>query len=257
MCLILLAYKTDAARPLVLAANRDEFYARPTRRAEFWEDAPGLLAGRDVTGGGTWLGVTRAGRVAAVTNFREPSRADAHAPSRGRLVTDFLRGTDGPRRYLEQLAPRASAFNGFNLLVGDARTLLYFSNRAAPAPLELRPGVYGLSNHLLDTPWPKVARGKKSLAEALDGDGAPATDALFRVLADAEPAPDESLPDTGVGLERERTLSPLFIRGAAYGTRASTVVIFDARGRATFVERAFEAGETHEARFEFELEAAE
>ena len=251
MCLILLAYGVRADWPLVVAANRDEFYARPTRRAEFWPDAAALVAGRDLTHGGTWLGVTRAGRFAAVTNFREAARQNEDAPSRGRLTVDFLLGDEGPRAYLERLARRAAEFNGFNLLAGDAEGLWYFSNRGG-GPRELGPGVYGLSNHLLDTPWPKVERGKRALAESLARAGPPDVEELFRVLAESEPAPDASLPDTGVGLERERLLSPLFIRSETYGTRSSTVVLFEEGGRVRFVERAFGAGGGGEARFEFQ-----
>lgn len=253
MCLILLAYESHPACRLVVAANRDEFYARPTRRAAFWEDAPDVLAGRDLTHGGTWLGVTRAGRVAAVTNFRDPSRQSADAPSRGHLVGDFLRGAETPRSYLERLAARASAYNGFNLLVGDARGLYYFSNREGEVR-ELTPGLYGLSNHLLDTPWPKVERGKTALSEVLEkSDGPPAAEQLFGLLAGREPAPDDALPDTGVGLEAERMLSPLFIGGAGYGTRSSTVVLFERAGRVTFAERSFLAGTggQQDTRFQF------
>ena len=256
MCLILLAYESHPACRLVLAANRDEFYARPTRRASFWEDAPGVLGGRDLTHGGTWIGVTLGGRVAAVTNFRDPARQRADAPSRGRLVSDFLLCTEAPRQYLERLADGADSYNGFNLFVGDARGLYYFSNRDDAGPRELTPGVYGLSNHLLDTPWPKVERGKQALSEVLKGDEhAPDAEPLFMVLAESERAPDEKLPDTGVGLELERMLSPLFIRSAEYGTRSSAVVLFEREGRVTFVERSFDtgAGGWEDARFQFDV----
>jgi uncharacterized protein with NRDE domain len=237
---------------LILAANRDEFYERPTAQAGFWEDAEVLLGGRDLERGGTWLGATETGRVAAITNFREPSRKTVGAPSRGLLVSDFLRSHERPEAYLERLATNASSYNGFNLIVGDADKLRYYSNRG-DAPRALEPGLYGVSNHLLDTPWPKVARGKQALAEMLSSDDAVSIDDIFRLLADRTLADDTCLPDTGVGLEVERALSPLFITSPVYGTRSSTVLLVNREGKVTFIERSFTNGseEWDEARFEF------
>ena len=237
MCTLLLAWQVDPARPLVVAANRDEFYARPAAAAAFWQDAPQLLAGRDLQAGGTWLGVTREGRFAALTNVREPGlRAPPHAPSRGQLVADFLRGNSAPEDYLASLRP--ADYAGFNLVVGvigDRASLWYLSNRAGPAR-RLGPGVYGVANAALDTPWPKVARGRERLAALVAG-GEPGTRALLDLLADPTPAADAELPDTGVGLALERMLSPLFIASPAYGTCCSTALAIDRDGAVEFCER--------------------
>lgn len=240
MCLILFAWKAHANFPLILAANRDEFYKRPTAPASFWEDAPGLLAGRDLQAGGTWLGITRRGRVAALTNYRDPTTLKDGAPSRGMLVSDFLRGRRTPEAYLRWLSPMAARYNGFGLLVGNSDELHYFSNRGMKAPLS--PGIHGMSNHLLDTPWPKVERGKQALGSLLESEKAPSPEALLDLVADRSRPPDDRLPITGVGLEWERVLSPLFIESPAYGTRSSTILIIDRKGRVTFVERLFNGG---------------
>lgn len=255
MCLILLAHDAHPRYRLVVAANRDEFYARPTAPAAWWPDAPDVLAGRDLRGGGTWLGVTRGGRFAAVTNFRETVPAAPDAPSRGHLVGGFLRGADAPGAYLDALAARAGEFAGFNLLVGEGADLRWLGNRGGPGRA-LEPGVHGLSNALLDTPWPKVVRGTAGLAAALAGGGEVDPEALFRVLWDAEPAPDAHLPDTGVGPERERMLSSPFIRTLDYGTRASTVLLVGRDGRVRFVERTVAPGGDGwtEAAYEFVVE---
>src|SRR2546423_1416608 len=254
MCIILLAYKAHPVYTLVLAANRDEFYERPTAVADYWEDAPGLLGGRDLERGGTWLGVTEAGRLAAVTNFREPGQRASAAPSRGLLVSDFLRSRETVEAYLERLAADACLHNGFNLIVGDSDLLYYYSNRAH-APQALGPGIYGVSNHLLDTPWPKVARGKEALAEILFAGDALRPDAIFRLLADRTCADDSCLPDTGVGRDLERVLSPLFITSPIYGTRSSTVLLLDQEGRMTFIERTFTNGSERwdEVGYEFKI----
>ena len=254
MCIILLAHKAHPVYRLIVAANRDEFYKRPTAQAGFWEDASGLLGGRDLERGGTWLGATEVGRFAAITNFREPLEKITDAPSRGLLVSDFLRGDERPEEYLERLAINACRYNGFNLIVGDGRDLYYYSNRA-DAPQALAPGVYGVSNHLLDTPWPKVARGKQALAEILARNDVVSTNDIFRLLADRALADDTCLPDTGVGLEVERILSPLFITTEIYGTRSSTVLLVDREDRLIFVERSFTDGseEWDEARFEIDI----
>ncbi|HEX2208992.1 MAG TPA: NRDE family protein, partial [Longimicrobium sp.] len=203
MCLIALALDGHPAYRLVMAANRDEFYARPTAPAEWWSDAPDVLAGRDLREGGTWMGVTRAGRVAAVTNYRDPELAQLQgAPSRGALVADFLRGSADAEAYARGLARRAARYNGFNLLVGDEGGWFYVSNRAEGVR-RLEPGVYGLSNALLDTPWPKVVRAKAAMEDALAAAEGDAWDAgLWEMLADRVIAADDSLPDTGVGSER-------------------------------------------------------
>lgn len=235
MCLILFAYEEHPRYRLILAANRDEFYERPTAPAAFWEDDSGVLAGRDLRNGGTWLGITRTGRVAAVTNYRGPR--DEHrpeAPSRGALVASFLRGREAPDAYLLRLALNADRYNGFNLLVGDVQRLCYFSNREHEVR-RLEAGIYGLSNGLLDTPWPKVEAGRAALGHAIRRPFGP--DTLLDLLADTTTAPDEALPDTGVGPEWERVLSARFIESAAYGTRSSTVLLVGYDGEVTLVER--------------------
>lgn len=251
MCLILLAWKVHPHYPLVVAANRDEFFARPTASADFWSDAPHVLAGRDLQGGGTWLGVTRAGRFAALTNYRDPQRVRTDAPSRGELVARFLRGSDTPKAFAVWLETAASACNGFNLIYGDTKELHYFSN-CGDHPRRLEAGIYGLSNHLLDTPWPKVAKGKSSLAHAVQAlpDDAP----LIAMLRDDTPAADEELPRTGVSLEWERLLSAAFVRSPAYGTRSSTVVVMAADGLLRFDEIGFDAAVHDVSRRKFSLQ---
>lgn len=239
MCLILFAHKVHPDYPLILVGNRDEFHDRPTAPAGFWGDAPELLAGRDLVGGGTWLGVTRRGRLAAVANYRHPSELHRQGLSRGMLTVDFLRGDLPPRPFLEAVARQGEHYKGFNLLVGDGIELSFYSNREG-ATRQLSPGLYGLSNALLDTPWPKVVQGKTALAELLAA-GPPVPEGLLAILADTTRPPDELLPDTGVGRERERLLSSRFIVSPGYGTRASTVVLIDRRGELTFVERTFDS----------------
>lgn len=236
MCLILLAWHAHPDYPLVVAANRDEFFSRRTAAADFWNDAPDVLAGRDLEAGGTWLGVTRSGRFAALTNYRDPMRNKTDAPSRGELVSRFLAGGQTPQAYLSELESGVARYNGFNLVFGDLDGLRCFSN-CGEGEQVLAPGVYGLSNHLLDTPWPKVARGKSALNAALQAlpDQAP----LFALLRDDRIAPDEALPRTGVSQEWERLLSAAFVRSLHYGTRSATVLLRDHSGRVRFVEQGF------------------
>ncbi len=253
MCLILFAWKVQENFPLILIANRDEFYERPTAPAAFWDDAPELLAGRDLQEGGTWLGITRRGKLAALTNYRDPASLKMNAPSRGHLVGDYLRNRQTPESYLRRIKARAAQYNGFNLLVGNDSELFCFSNRDGlqiPAP-----GIHGMSNHLLDTPWPKVERGKQALGELIGGKKNPSPEALLDLLADRSRPPDERLPMTGVGLEWERVLSPLFIESPVYGTRSSTVLIIDRKGHVTFVERVFNGGADPwmTSRFDFQI----
>jgi uncharacterized protein with NRDE domain len=253
MCLILFAWNAHDNYPLILAANRDEFYERPSAPAAFWADAPDLLAGRDLKAGGTWFGITRSGRLAAITNYRDPASLKTEAPSRGHLVSDYLRGQENPEAYLLRLAPRAGLYNGFSLLVGDCSELCFYSNRGeAICP---GPGIHRMSNHLLDTPWPKVNRGKLALEQLLAGDHGPSPEALLDLLASRSRPSDDRLPDTGVGLEWERVLSPLFIKSPTYGTRCSTVLLIDRRGMVTFVERVFDGGSEPRvtSRFDFRI----
>jgi len=237
MCLILLAHRAHPAFRLVVAANRDEWFRRPTASAAFWADAPEIFAGRDLEHRGTWLGVTTSGRFAAITNFRDPGSHRPDAPSRGRLVSDFLRSSATPVSYLGHLGPDASSYNGFSLVVGDGASLCYFSNREG-AVRSLEPGVYGLSNSLLDVPWPKVKLGKERLARQLDA--RVDADALLALLDDTRTAPDDELPSTGVSSEWERKLSALRIVADSYGTRSSTALLIGAEGEVAIAERSFD-----------------
>lgn len=251
MCLIVFSYREHPDYRLILAANRDEFYARPTAKLAPWEDAPEIMAGRDRIGGGTWLGISLAGRLAAVTNYRDPPVARADAPSRGLLVSDFLRGREAPRAYMENLRERAHRYQGFSLLAGDTRELYYFCNRDNTVR-ELGPGAYGLSNHLIDTPWPKVQRAKHAL-KRLISTNAVTSARVLELLMDTRKATDNELPDTGVGLDLERRLSPIFISGDAYGTRSSTAVLMTNKGDVSMTERQHPEGEI--VSFEWRLDA--
>jgi uncharacterized protein with NRDE domain len=255
MCLILLALDTHPDYALVLAANRDEFYDRPTAPAAFWKDAPEVLAGRDLRAGGTWLGIDRRGRLAAVTNYRQGRRETVAPRSRGHLVGDYLTSRIDARAHLARVErDDAQLYNGFNLICGDPRELHYFSNRRGRARA-LEPGVYGLSNHLLDSPWPKVTAGKTGLGALLSTRGDELVSSLFALLSDRRQAADERLPHTGVSPEWERLLSAAFIASPEYGTRSSTVVLVGRDGRAALVERSFGPGGApgEEVRFELEL----
>ena len=236
MCLVLLAWEKHPRHRLIVAANRDEFYARPTAAAGWWADHPRVLAGRDLREGGTWMGVTRDGRFAAVTNVREPEMYRVGAPSRGHLVGNFLISRAPSMGYVAGLMPIAPGFNGFNLLLWDGTTLAWFSNRG-PGARTLPPGVYGLSNAQLDTPWPKVVLGKDDLRRAMEGPDDELEARLFASLARRDPAPDAELPRTGVGDERERALSSAFIATPEYGTRCSTVLLVGRDGEVSLTER--------------------
>ena len=238
MCLIVFAYDVHPAYRLILAANRDEFYERPSAPADIWNDHRDVLAGRDLKSCGTWLGVTRHGKFAAVTNYRDPASLKSGAPSRGLLVSRYLTENVFPEDYLRDVERSADGYNGFNLLVGDRREIWVFSSRGGKK--KLKPGVYGLSNHLLNSPWPKVVRAKKMLKAALNRKGAQLEEALFSLLADRSVAPESRLPDTGVGLEWEKILSPIFIESPFYGTRSSTILLLGKNRRVRFVEKNFD-----------------
>lgn len=229
MCLIVFAWQVIPRLPLVAAANRDEFYARAAAPAAVWPEHPQVYAGRDLKAGGSWMGITRAGeggsRFAAITNIRSPQDRRSDAPSRGALVADFLAGDMTPQQYVEQIARDGAAYNGYNLVLGDRDTLIWYSNRGQDDERNgkpLAPGIYGLSNALLDAPWPKVLKTKAQFASLLC-QGAP-DEAYFEMLADTTRAPDFRLPDTGVPLDLERVLSAVCIDTPGYGTRSSTVV---------------------------------
>ena len=237
MCLIALAWRTHPGCRLIVAANRDEYFGRPTAPAGFWDDHPGVLAGRDLEAGGTWLGVTLQGRFAALTNYRNPSDRKTGVPSRGALVSDFLTGRATAAEYVKEVERRAMSYNGFSLLAGDAASLYFISNRGGGI-VRVGPGIHGLSNHLLDTPWPKVERAKAWLAARLDKPFD--SGAAFGLLGDTERAPNAELPSTGVSLELEERLSAIRILAAGgYGTRCSTVLCWGEDGRVEFHERSY------------------
>lgn len=227
MCLIVVGWHAHPDYPLIVAANRDEFRARPAMPAHWWSEHPELLAGRDLEAGGTWMGLTRGGRFAALTNYRDPSQRRPDAPSRGALVRDALLATDTAGATLDAVAARSADYAGFNLLVGDGERLGIHESMSGAVRL-LDAGIYGLSNHLLDTAWPKVERARAAFAAALPS--LPDERALLAALRDATMAPDPHLPATGVSLEWERLLSPAFIRAPGYGTRCSTLIRVDRAG---------------------------
>ena len=240
MCVIFFAYDQHPKHPLIVLANRDEFYNRPTAAVARWEDHPNVTAGRDLVAGGTWLGVTDGGKFAAVTNFRDPNSLTGSL-SRGRLVADFLTGDDTAETHVDTVAENAHRYAGFNLLAGeinsDRSELFYFSNRGDGVK-KLEPGIYGLSNHLLNTAWPKVSTGIRRFTEIVEQPEISKGD-CFALLADGTIAEDADLPDTGVGIDRERVLSSIFIRTPGYGTRSSTVVLFNKDSGFEFDEKVF------------------
>ncbi|MFN2373932.1 MAG: NRDE family protein [Cyclonatronaceae bacterium] len=235
MCLLVFAWKVHPDYDLILAANRDEFLNRPARSATFWDDEPELLAGMDLEGGGTWLGVTLDGKFSAITNYRDMKLHKENAPSRGKLPLNYLNGRKPPSTYIESIRSGADSFNGFNLIAGNRNAIWYYSN-IRDMPKELGPGIYGLSNHLLDTPWPKVVKAKEALA-AIVASHEPNHEKLFRLLHDRTPAPENQLPDTGLDRAAEKKLSSAFIEMDGYGTRASTVIMLKKNGQLEFRER--------------------
>ena len=255
MCLIVIAWQQHLEYPLIVAANRDEYYDRPTESAHIWQQSSDLLntkilAGRDLTAGGTWLGINDKGKFAAVTNYREGIQ-ETQLHSRGKLATNYLNNNMPPQQYARQCLDTGDQYNGYNLLLGEGEQLFYCSNRS-PDIQQLPPGIYTLSNHLLNSPWPKSIHVKDELISLLWSDSTtPATptssqpiniDEIINCLHRREPFADEYLPDTGVGLEIERMLSPPFILSPDYGTRSTTVVLKDQMGKSTFVEQNYEPG---------------
>lgn len=283
MCLIVFAWQVHGDYPLIVAANRDEFFDRPTAACDYWPEAPAVLAGRDLEAGGSWLGIARDGRFAALTNFREGGKQQPKAPSRGPLVADYLTQSTDAEAYLASVAQRAQAYNGFNLLVGDGQRLGYLCNREEykeykeykaredyedyeghensathgdpGAPRWLPPGIYGLSNHRLDTPWPKLVSAKAAFTRALEGE--PDRAALFNLLADREIVADPYLPATGVPQAWERILSAVFVASKDYGTRCSTVLLRHRDGKVRLSERRFGRDGVSLGESEFVFQSAE
>ncbi len=253
MCLINFHLHNHPNYKLIIAANRDEFYARPTARAHFWEDYPTVLAGRDLMQMGTWLGITKAGRFAALTNYRDPSMEQQGKISRGEIVTDYLTSELTPQEYLQLLRKQKDNYVGFNVLVGNSE-MIYYYNNIQDEISPIAKGTHALSNHFLNTPWPKVTKGRQMLQEYVQQHNKVQMDDLFDIISDAEEADDDALPETGVGIELERKLSPLFIRTADYGTRSSTVLLIDRNHQVTFVERTYRKGNFEkENQFTFQI----
>lgn len=240
MCVLAFAWNFHPRWRLLLVGNRDELHARPSAPLARWHDAPGVIAGRDLEAGGTWIGVREPGRAAVVTNVRDPG-TPRDGMSRGLLVTDFLRGTESTARHADRLAADADRYRPFNLLLFDADDARFVSNAPAVRQCAIGAGVHGLSNGDMDAPWPKVGRAVAALRGWLAADTEDFA-ALLDTFADDAIAPDVALPDTGVGIELERQLSPVFVRGARYGTRATTAIAFDYRGAGRIVERRFGPG---------------
>lgn len=244
MCLIVFDWRphaTDGAL-FTLAANRDEFLRRTADPLHWWQDAPGVLAGRDLVGGGTWLGVTRGGRFAALTNYRAPHEMRPDAPTRGTLVSAWLTGAEGqpdtPLGYLAEVARNGTLYNGFNLVVGDfaRRELAWYCNRGDLAPALLPEGTHGISNAVLDTPWPKLVKKREELARLVEGAAPAPLDRLVAMMRDPQVARDDELPATGIPLERERALSAAFIETPDYGTRGTTALRASVHGERIEIE---------------------
>ncbi len=244
MCLLVFSYKQHSVYDLIFATNRDEFYERPTRPARFWDNHPNILAGKDLEAGGTWLGITRDGKFSALTNYRDPSIQKEDPPSRGHLVLDYLKSGKTMKQYLQDVDKKASLYNGFNLLGGELfgkdSSLMYYSNQQQEIRT-LDAGLYGLSNKLLNTPWPKVKRAKNVLSSLIENEKL-SEENLFELLQDDTKAPDEELPDTGIPHELEKAVSPIFIKTDRYGTRNSTVILVEKSGKVIFEERRYKNG---------------
>ena len=237
MCLILFQIAKHPAVPLIMAANRDEFYNRPTRPMEFWKENPNILAGKDLQAGGTWMGINTQGRFAALTNYRDMAQVKMNAPSRGELIPRLLNFTGTIPEFFKKLEPTASTYNGFNLLAGEKGQVYWYSNQNRTIT-QVESGTHGLSNHLLDTPWPKVTRGREML-EKIISDTPQNNDPIFDLLTNTQCPQDSQLPNTGIGLEWERILSPLFIQSPTYGTRCSTIMRILQDGSIHVTERTF------------------
>lgn len=244
MCIVLFAYKQTPGYHLVVAANRDEFLVRPTAPLSWWEDGAEILAGRDLQDGGTWLGVNASGKFGALTNYREMVQNNVKTVSRGEILPRYFGNQKGAKHYLADLEARRSRYRGFNVVLGDGDALVYSSNRAdrqSHSGRELQPGIYGLSNHLLDSPWPKLQRAKELFQHTLAQQQF-SVENLFHFLQDTWQPPQHSLPDTGIGPRWEKKLAPIFISSDNYGTRCSTVVTISDEGETTVCERTFHHG---------------
>jgi len=241
MCLAIFAQNVLPDWPLIVVANRDELHARPSEAARPWAEAPYLLAGRDLQAGGTWLGLTTSGRIALLTNYRETGQRDDLAPSRGRLVEHYLRQEQSAQQYLQALQRPDASYNGFNLLTGGPSGLWYYSNRLTTQPSQVPEGVTGVSNATLNTPWPKLLRTQHSVSEHLAQTQRPDPARLFEIFRDTTRAAEHELPDTGIGLDREKLLASPFIQNERYGTRCTTIILKHREGYALFYEKRYDA----------------
>lgn len=254
MCLIAFQLQSHPTYKLVMMANRDEAYARPTAPAQFWSDYPNILAGRDLEQLGTWLGVNKQGKVAALTNYRDFTLPQTGKRSRGQIISSYLESDQPAQRFMEQLHANRTDYAGCNVLAGSADEMFYYSN-VEQSIKPIKPGTYGLSNALLDTPWPKVDRTKALLADYMEHTDIIDPDVLFDLMQRAEPFPTAQLPDTGVGEALENLLSSIFIRSEEYGTRCTTVLTIDNEDLVNFEERTYEKGVyTTTERFSFDIE---
>lgn len=256
MCLIAFAWKTHPDYKLILAANRDEFYDRPTRSAQPWSEEGNIeiIAGKDMKAGGTWCGVHTSGKWAAVTNFRDLNNLKVNPPSRGELVLDYLRNDISAEEFLLKLKENAKDYNGFNLLLGDLENIYSFNN-LNESVIQVEAGIHGLSNAFLNSNWTKVKIAKNGLSEILKRNEV-AEEQLFRLLQNDTPAPDHELPQTGLSVEMEKMVSPVFITSEDYGTRCSTLILMDYKGNMTFKERTFKRGTSelsNEEEYRFEI----
>lgn len=254
MCLLFLSIDNHPNYKLILAGNRDEFYNRRTASAQYWDDHVNIIGGRDLEAGGTWLAMTKGGKIGMVTNYRDPYNINPNAPSRGHLVSDFLIGDESPDDYLKYVSAMGKKYNGFNLILGNATHLWYYSNYKDGIE-KLSPGFYGLSNHLLETAWPKVLRGKEKIRPILV-DPVIDPEEILDALYDDETAAEAMLPKTGLPIDRERALSSMFIKSEGYGSRCSTVILIDKNDNVLFTERVYDVSSFDHttASFQFTLQ---
>lgn len=255
MCLIIFGLEAHQSYKLVLLANRDEFYQRPALPAHFWEENKDILAGKDLEKGGTWLGITKKGKFAAVTNYRDPKNIRKDAPSRGELTAGYLNSSINPLKAMFQVQFKAQQYNGFNLLLGDPEDLFYYSNYSKSIQ-KVGQGIHGLSNHLLNTYWHKVGLGKEKLEKYLQNNSHLEIEALFDILEDeSQPEDEKHIQQTGLAFEQEKMLSPMFIRSPEYGTCSSSILLWDYDNHITFAEKVFKYGKaTQTQEFHFNLE---
>lgn len=237
MCLIFVAFNQHPDYPLIIAANRDEYFNRPTLPLGFWEENPNILAGKDLQAGGTWMGVTQSGYFALLTNYRDPSNIISGAPSRGKLVSDYLLGQFNPASYLQALFSSSSKYNGYNIILGTLDDPWYFSNQENNI-VRLGSGIYGLSNAFLDTKWPKTEIGKEDFKHIIKQDDISIED-LFEMMNNKTLADDNELPETGIGYEIEKQLSSMFIEMDGYGTRNTTLLLKHKSGKIEMIERTY------------------